>query len=63
MYHSKHIITLLEKIQEDFEVLKQEENKTDDADIRARIDNERMALQDFVEDLLEKVNNVMKKIA
>jgi hypothetical protein len=31
--------------------------------VKARIDNERMALQDLVEDLLEKVNDVMKKIA
>lgn len=63
MYHSKHIIKLLEEIQENFETLKVEEKNTEDADVKARIDNERMALQDLVEDLLEKVNDLMKKMA
>ena len=63
MYHSKHIIKLVEEIQENFELLKEEENKTEDSDVKARIDNERMALQDLVEDLLEKINDVMKKMA
>ena len=63
MYHSKHILKLLEEIQENFETLKVEEKNTEDADVKARIDNERMALQDLVEDLLEKVNDLMKKMA
>jgi gamma-glutamylcysteine synthetase len=63
LYHSKHIITLLEEIQENFEILEAEEKRTEDADVKARIDNERMALQDLVEDLLEKLNDVMKKMA
>ena len=45
-------MTLLEEIQESFEILEAEEKRTDDADVKARIDNERMALQDLVEDLL-----------
>ena len=63
LYHSKHILKLLEEIQENFETLKVEEKNTEDADVKARIDNERMALQDMVEDLLEKVNDLMKKMA
>jgi hypothetical protein len=63
LYHSKHILKLLEEIQENFETLKVEEKNTEDADIKARIDNERMALQDMVEDLLEKVNDLLKKMA
>ncbi len=63
MYHSKHIITLLKQIQESFEILEAEEKRTQDADVKARIDNERMALQDLVEDLLQKVNDVMDKLA
>jgi F0F1-type ATP synthase delta subunit len=62
LYHSKHILKLLEEIQENFETLKVEEKNTEDADVKARIDNERMALQDMVEDLLEKVNDLMKKM-
>ena len=52
LYHSKHIMTLLEEIQQSFQLLEAEEKRTDDADVKARIDNERMALQDLVEDLL-----------
>jgi hypothetical protein len=63
LYHSKHIMTLLEEIQESFEILEAEEKRTDDADVKARIDNERMALQDLVEDLLQKVNAIINKIA
>ena len=63
MYHSKHILKLLEEIQESFEILEAEEKRTQDADVKARIDNERMALQDLVEDLLQKVNDVMDKMA
>lgn len=62
LYHSKHIIKLLDQIWREFEVLAQEEKNTKESDVRARIDNERMGLHDLVEEMLEKIEGVVKKV-
>lgn len=62
LYHSKHIIKLLDQIWREFEVLAQEEKMTEDKDVKARIDNERMELQDLVEKMLEKMEDVANKV-
>jgi hypothetical protein len=53
---------LIKELKDQFEILEAEEKKSEDADVKARIDNERMALQDLLEELLEKINTVMLKV-
>jgi hypothetical protein len=53
---------LINELKDQFEILEAEEKKSEDADVKARIDNERMALQDLLEELLEKINTVMLKV-
>ena len=62
LYHSKHIKKLLDDLIEEFDKLSIEEKITKDPDVLARIDNERINLNDIIEDLLEKINGIMKKI-
>jgi hypothetical protein len=47
---------------EEFDKLSIEEKITKDPDVLARIDNERINLNDIIEDLLEKINGIMNKI-
>jgi len=53
---------LIKELKDQFEILEAEQKKSEDADVKARIDNERMALQDLLEELLEKINTVMLKV-
>lgn len=53
---------MINELKDQFEILEAEEKKSEDADVKARIDNERMALQDLLEELLEKINTVMLKV-
>ena len=53
---------MIKELKDQFEILEVEEKKSEDADVKARIDNERMALQDLLEELLEKINTVMLKV-
>ena len=53
---------MIKELKDQFEILEAEEKKSEDADVKARIDNERMALQDLLEELLEKINTVMLKV-
>ena len=62
LYHSKHIKKLLDDLIEEFDKLSIEEKITKDPDVLARIDNERINLNDIIEDLLEKINGIMNKI-
>ncbi len=53
---------MINELKDQFEILEAEQKKSEDADVKARIDNERMALQDLLEELLEKINTVMLKV-
>ena len=53
---------MINELKYQFEILEAEQKKSEDADVKARIDNERMALQDLLEELLEKINTVMLKV-
>ncbi len=53
---------MIKELKDQFEILEAEEKKSEDADVKARIDNETMALQDLLEELLEKINTVMLKV-
>jgi len=53
---------LINELKDQFEILEAEQKKSEDADVKARIDNETMALQDLLEELLEKINTVMLKV-
>ena len=50
---------MINELKDQFEILEAEQKKSEDADVKARIDNETMALQDLLEELLEKINTVM----
>jgi hypothetical protein len=63
LYHSKHITDTLQGLIEQYELLAQEERRTEDKDLKVRIENERYNLRDLLEDQMNRLNEIMNNIS
>ena len=62
LYHSQKILKTIKKIETAYENLIKEESSTQDRDIIARIENEKMELADFMQETITQMTNVIDLI-